>query len=138
MRNFLDRLGYKLSELMYGRYGVDAFTSFLVVVALAVMFVEILVPSGFLSLASLALLVYAFWRTCSKNASGRAAENRRYEELVRKPKAQVNLMYKRWKNRKTTVYFKCKGCGQVLSVPKGKGTLRVVCPKCRTEVRKKS
>ena len=43
-----------------------------------------------------------------------------------------------WTNRKTTRYFKCKGCGQVLSVPRGKGTLRVVCPKCKTETKQKS
>ena len=34
--------------------------------------------------------------------------------------------------------FKCKKCGAVLSVPRGKGTLRVVCPKCKTETTKKS
>ncbi len=30
------------------------------------------------------------------------------------------------------------GGGQVLSVPRGKGTLRVVCPKCKTETKQKS
>ncbi len=29
-----------------------------------------------------------------------------------------------------TVYFTCSNCGQRLSVPRGKGTLRVTCPKC--------
>lgn len=41
-------------------------------------------------------------------------------------------------NRKTTKYFRCKGCGQILSIPRGKGTMRIVCPKCKTEVMKKS
>ena len=41
-------------------------------------------------------------------------------------------------NRKTTKYFQCKGCGQILSIPRGKGTMRIVCPKCKTEVMKKS
>ena len=41
-------------------------------------------------------------------------------------------------NRKTTKYFRCKGCGQILSIPRDKGTMRIVCPKCKTEVMKKS
>ena len=49
-----------------------------------------------------------------------------------------NPTAQKWTNRKTTRYFKCKGCGQVLSVPRGKGTLRVVCPKCKTETKQKS
>lgn len=45
---------------------------------------------------------------------------------------------KMWANRKTTKYFKCKNCGQMLSVPKGKGKIRVTCPKCHTKVEMKS
>lgn len=45
---------------------------------------------------------------------------------------------KMWANRKTTKYFKCKNCGQILSVPKGKGKIRVTCPKCGTKVEMKS
>ncbi len=29
-----------------------------------------------------------------------------------------------------TIYFTCSNCGQKLSVPRGKGTLRVTCPHC--------
>lgn len=29
-----------------------------------------------------------------------------------------------------TITFQCEQCGQKLSVPKGKGTLKVTCPKC--------
>ena len=35
---------------------------------------------------------------------------------------------KMWKGRKTTAYLKCPNCGQMLSVPKGKGKIRVTCP----------
>ena len=34
-------------------------------------------------------------------------------------------------------FFKCPKCGQVVRTPKGKGTIRITCPKCReTFVRK--
>lgn len=45
---------------------------------------------------------------------------------------------KMWDERKTTKFLKCPNCGQILSVPKGKGKIRVTCPKCRTKVETKS
>ena len=73
-----------------------------------------------------------------KNIAARSKENAAFEQAVQKPKRWIALQRKAWANRKTTRYFKCKGCGTVLSVPRGKGTLRVVCPKCKTETKQKS
>lgn len=138
MRNFFDRLNYKLSETMHGRYGTDDFNRFLLLVAIVLIVVDFFLNSAILSGLTLALLIYTLWRAFSRNIAAREAENKKFEEISCAPKAQISLWSKQWKNRKTTLYFKCKGCGQVLSVPKGKGTLRVVCPKCKTETRKKS
>ena len=65
-------------------------------------------------------------------------ELEKYQEVMQKPKAWWRLTNKRWENRNTTLYFKCKGCKTVLNVPKGKGKLLVTCPKCGTKVEKKS
>ncbi len=43
-----------------------------------------------------------------------------------------------WRERKTTLFFRCKTCGSILSVPRGKGRIRVTCPKCGTKVEKLS
>ena len=45
---------------------------------------------------------------------------------------------KMWKGRKTTAYLKCPNCGQILSVPKGKGKIRVTCPKCHAKMETRS
>lgn len=45
---------------------------------------------------------------------------------------------KMWKERKTSRFLKCPNCGQILSVPKGKGKLRVTCPRCRAKMETKS
>lgn len=37
-----------------------------------------------------------------------------------------------------TLTFKCSKCGQSLSVPKGKGMLKITCPKCGNQTIKKS
>lgn len=43
-----------------------------------------------------------------------------------------------WHERKTTLFFRCKSCGAILSVPRGKGHIRVTCPRCGTKVEKVS
>ena len=51
----------------------------------------------------------------------------------------------RWLRMRRTIrrdkehrYFKCPNCGQMLSVPKGKGKIRVTCPKCHAKMETRS
>ena len=43
-----------------------------------------------------------------------------------------------WRDRKTTLYFDCEGCKTKLSVPRGKGKVRIVCPNCGQEMFKET
>ena len=86
----------------------------------------------------LACLIYSMFRCYSRNIASRAMENARFEAWARKPQAAFDRFNTRWDNRKTKKYFKCAQCGQSLSVPKGKGTLRVTCPKCHATTTVKS
>ena len=78
------------------------------------------------------------FRTFSKNIPQRERENEAWLNLIAKPKETISLARKAWANRATTKYFRCKGCGAALSVPKRKGKLRVTCPKCHWQTEKKS
>ena len=82
------------------------------------------------------LAVIAIVRALSKNHSRRSKEDEVFMKVVTKPKKTFNRAKLRWTNRKTTVYFKCGQCGQHLSVPKGKGKIRIICPKCGKEINK--
>ena len=124
--------------MMQGRRGADTFSNFLVVAGIVLLFASLIPGLDLLSWVALIVLAYSLFRSYSKNIAARDRENATFERIVEKPRKQLSLMRKKWTNRKTTRYFKCKGCGQVLSVPRGKGTLRVVCPKCKTETTKKS
>lgn len=64
----------------------------------------------------------------SADRSARKAELERNKRMAKKM----------WKERKTSSFLKCPQCGQVLSVPKGKGKLRVTCPKCHAKMEVKS
>ncbi len=131
MKGFLERLQWKLSGMMQGRRGADTFSNFLVVAGIVLLFASLIPGLDLLSWVALIVLAYSLFRSYSKNIAARDRENATFERIVEKPRKQLSLMRKKWTNRKTTRYFKCKGCGQVLSVPRGKGTLRVVCRSAR-------
>lgn len=129
---------YKMAQWMMGRYGIDQLTQALMTAGCAVVLVNFFAHSGVLSTIALLLMGWGLFRCYSRNIAARAKELAKYQELMVKPKAWWRLTNKKWVNRKTTLYFKCKGCGSVLNVPKGKGKLRVTCPKCGTQVEKHS
>ena len=138
VRGFFERLQWKMAAWMQGRNGVDGLSNFLMGVGIILLIASVIPGLDLLSWLVLAVLAVALFRSFSKNIAARSKENAAFEQAVQKPKRWIALQRKAWANRKTTRYFKCKGCGTVLSVPRGKGTLRVVCPKCKTETTKKS
>lgn len=73
-------------------------------------------------------------RGTGRATSRPAGTNPAASEFERKKRTAQKM----WENRKTTMYFKCKNCGQILSVPRGKGRIRITCPRCGAKVEKKS
>jgi len=128
----------RITQWMQGRYGIDEMTQALIIVGCALTVINFIFGIPFVSLLSLAAFVWGIFRCYSKNYPARARELEKYQEVMQKPKAWWRLTNKRWENRNTTLYFRCKGCNTVLNVPKGKGKLLVTCPKCGTKVEKKS
>lgn len=138
MKNFLDRLGWKLAAWMEGRYGPDNLSNFLLITGAILAFVSIIPGLDLVWLVALVLLVWGFFRTFSKNHARRRQENETWLRISARPRQAFELLNKKWTGRATTKYFRCKGCGAILSVPKGKGKLRVTCPKCHWQTEKKS
>lgn len=138
MKGFLERMQWKMAGAMQGRRGADSLSNTLVVAGIVCLILSVLPHMGLFSWPALAFLAYALFRTYSKNIAARDRENEAFLRATEKPRRALSIGRKKWENRETTLYFKCKGCGQGLSVPRGKGTLRVVCPKCKTETVKKS
>ena len=138
MKAFLQNMMMKMARWMQGRYGNDGLSNGLVALGIISLLLSIIPGLDPLSWLSIACLAVAIFRTLSKNFAQRRKENEAYERVMKGPKRTYALAKKAWANRKTTRYFKCQGCGTVLTVPRGKGTLRVVCPKCKKETMKKS
>ena len=138
MRNFLERLRYKTATFMYGRYGNDELTNFLMILALILMVISWLPNLGLVYFVALALIIWSLFRSFSRNLEKRRRERERYLKL-RKPIADFfKLSKNKWRDRKTHVYFKCKKCRAVLRVPKGKGSIVVICTRCKDRIEKET
>lgn len=132
----------KLVRFMQGRYGVDTFSKFLLILGLAVVLL-----SSFLAgktagticyILGWILIIYCYFRMFSKNVTKRYAENQTFMAKTYKIRCFFQKQKNMWKQRKTYHIYKCPGCGQKIRIPKGKGKIEVRCPKCSNTFIKKS
>lgn len=138
MRGFFQRVSYTLSRFMTGRYGYDSFGRFLIITALVLSVLSYIPDFGWMYLLSSAVLIYALFRILSRNHAKRRNELNKYIKLSAKPKAWFAKNKRMWSERKTHRYFKCKTCRTVLRVPKGRGKIKISCPKCKSEIIRKT
>ena len=136
MKEKLKQMGYKMQQSMIGRYGIDALYKALLVIYL------ILVVTGsalarvsrpvytVLWVLSLAVLIYAIFRSFSRNIAARQRENARWLALTAPIRREGRLLRDKWTFRKTHVFKKCPGCKAVLRLPRKKGKHTVNCPHC--------
>ena len=135
----------KLQKFMMGRYGTDQLGLFLTVTALICSLLASMLDFAILSILSTVLLAYSIFRMYSRNISRRYQENlkfmpywRKICEYFRKTKHWFQQLQQKWRDRKTHRYFTCPTCKQTLRVPKGKGKIKISCPKCKTELIRKT
>jgi len=127
MNNFRNRL----SKFMRGRYGVDDLYRFTTGFIFLLIVVNMFVNSGLLNTLIWATLVWSLYRVLSKDINKRRIENRKFMEKFGRPmKSKVLLLKKRFEDRKSHKYVKCKKCGKTLRFPKKNVTMIVRCPKC--------
>ena len=137
MNNFgswLRGLGAKLRTGLYhfmaGRYGTDRLNTVILCVGVAAsilsaFFQQYLV--GRLAWAlSYALMIWAIFRSLSRNINKRYQENRRFL-----------LLLDRFKDRQNR-YFLCPRCRQTVRVPRHKGKIAITCPKCKERFQRRT
>lgn len=134
MRNFKN----KIINLMYGRYGYDQFTGFLLGCILFLFILSFFVSSRILNALSLLLMIYIYFRIFSKNIYKRAAENEKYLKTTGKIRKLFRIKKKTLGQRKYYRFFKCPKCKQTIRIPKGHGRIEIKCPKCHYKFIKKS
>ena len=129
-RQFSARLSALLRGFMAGRYGTDKLNMVILSVGLAVSLLSVLFrhpPVNLLLVVlSYGLMIWAIWRTLSRNTYKRYQENRKFLQLVDRAKDRNNR------------YFDCPKCRQLVRVPRGKGKISITCPRCHEKFIRKT
>ena len=127
----MNKLIDKIQKFMYGRYGVDELYSFLLILCLIIIIINMLVDSIILRILELVVFFYCLYRTLSKNKYKRSRENKKYLEVKSKIENYFKYQKKKYKDRNTHMYKKCPKCKQKIRLPLKKGKHTVKCPNCK-------
>jgi len=142
----------------YGDDGLNRFMLIVALIIMVVeMFLPYSIARIVLDIIGWALIIFIIFRMFSKNTEKRRAENARFQRITERFKgssskrtsstrtssssntgsakdSHTSRAARRAANaapyRKENKVFKCRKCGQMLRVPKGKGKVKVTCPKC--------
>ncbi|XME01022.1 hypothetical protein QYZ88_009840 [Lachnospiraceae bacterium C1.1] len=149
----MKKLNRFMRQFMAGRYGTDKYSNFLMVLATVMMLCAFLsrsfIASLIFELLMTAIIGYCIYRMLSKDRSKRYGENlvymkhktmimnkiERFFDNIRKRREQAQ---RKKEDDSLNRFFKCPGCRQKLRVPKGLGKIRIRCPKCGREFKKKT
>lgn len=123
----------KLADWLRGRQGPDDLAVFSVDVAVVVLLISLLTGIGWISWIALALVIYAMFRIQSRNLGARAQENEKFLKALGPVRPWIQNPRAAWTELRTYKHVRCTSCKQRVRVPRGKGKLRVTCPKCKTK-----
>ena len=132
----------KFIRFMYGRYGMDSLSRFLIFFGLGMM----LITSFFLGaiigqslyFLSVGIAIYGYYRVFSKKVQKRYNENLMFLDKTRKIRGLFGKYKSRIRYMKTHHIYSCPNCKQKIRIPRGKGKIEIRCPKCRASFVKKS
>ena len=129
-REFISKISVGLRRFMEGRYGTDKLSMFLLRVALVLMVVDLILPTGAFKLVfwllSYVLMIWAIVRSLSRNTYKRYEENRKFLQFFDALKDREHR------------YFDCPKCRQRVRVPRGKGKISITCPRCHEKFIRKT
>jgi len=115
---------------MEGRYGTDKLNTTILGVGVIACILSLFIKNPAVNLilvtVSYGLMIWAIFRSFSRNTYKRYQENRKF------------LMFLERIRDKDHRYFDCPRCRQPVRVPKGKGKIAITCPKCREKFIKKT
>jgi len=122
-RDFAARAARAVGRFMEGRYGTDKLNMVILCTGLGASLLSAIVRIPPLNLIfwamSYVLMIWAIFRSLSRNTYKRYQENRKFMQI-----------FDRLKDRQHR-YYSCPKCRQTVRVPRGKGKIAITCPRCR-------
>lgn len=123
LQNLTRKLGSGLRIFMVGRYGTDRLNMVILCIGLGASVLSAFLRGSIVGMIawvlSYGLMIWAIFRSLSRNINKRYQENRRFL-----------LLLDRFKDRQNR-YFICPRCRQTVRVPRHKGKIAITCPKCK-------
>lgn len=126
----------RMQQFMQGRYGTDDLGKFTLYLALFFCIISLFTKNGLLNTLAILLIIISYVRMFSRKIYKRQAENQKFLSL--KYKVVNALHLNRLGQMKDYRFFKCPVCKQTVRVPRGKGKIKIHCPKCQNDFIKKS
>ena len=130
LRDLIGKFTAGLRRFMAGRYGTDRLNMVILCAGLVLVIIYGLVPNAILKLilwaASYGLMIWAVFRSLSRNTYKRYQENRKFSQFFDQLKDREHR------------YYDCPKCHQPVRVPRGKGKISITCPRCREKFIRKT
>lgn len=115
-----------------GSYGWDKLSIFLAIAGALLLFNKFTIIFGVI------LIIYAAWRSFSKNTFMRQQELLVFQRISYNFNQNIQRYERKFNEFRQYKIFKCPNCSQKLRVPRGKGKITISCKKCGTEFKGKS
>ena len=129
-RQFTSKLSAGLRSFMSGRYGTDRLNMVILCTGLVASLLSAMIRvfpwNLLLMVLSYALMIWAIFRTLSRNTYRRYQENRKFLQFFERLKDRQNK------------YFDCPKCHQTVRGPRGKGKISITCPRCKEKFIRKT
>ena len=98
----------KFRQFMIGRYGTDGLNQFLSIASLVLLLIAIVSRISLFTWLGVALLVFCYYRTFSRNISKRTEENYKFYTLKDRVDGKFRGLKEQWANRKIYHYYRCQ------------------------------
>ncbi len=120
----------RLTRFMAGRYGNDQLNQFLLVIGVVSIILDMMTRLRLFSLVTIICLVLSYYRMLSRDFNRRYEENRKFLSILEPLISKFKGTRGKASQMKSFHIYKCPDCGQKIRVPRGKGKIRIHCPKC--------
>lgn len=127
-----------LQRFMIGRYGIDQLSKAMLILTFILLMISTFTRSSIINFIAVIILALTYARILSRNVNKRYQENMKFLQWWNPISLKINRYFKHLNERKTYRFYKCSNCGQRLRVPKGKGKIRIICPKCQNTIIKRT
>ena len=121
----------KVEDFMRGRNGADELGIATLELAVILAIVNIFANNTVLYVLILLLIAYAVFRMVSTDVNRRRKESMAFASKLGPARPWITNPAAALRNARTYKHATCPNCHQRVRVPRGKGHIRITCPRCK-------